>query len=470
MIEGLTPYREYADSGLLPIGAIPSHWQTLRAKHLFREVDERSVTGKETLLSVSHISGVRRRSELNANMFLAKSNAGHKLCQPNDLVINTMWAWMGALGVSPHAGIVSPAYGVYRPQQNGPLLPAFVDHILRTPAYVAEYTMRSSGIHSSRLRLYPESFLRIPLIVPPPNEQAAIVRFLNHANRRIDRFIRAKRKLIALLNEQKQAIIHRAVTRGLDPASSCYETGNRWFPQLPGGWEILTLRRVISGAIDGPHFSPNYVDTGVPFLSARNIKTDRWSLDDAKFITEADYREFSRRVKPEVGDVLYTKGGTTGVARAVDLTFPFQVWVHIAVLKVIRERMEPSYLAYCLNSARCYEQSQLFTRGATNQDLGLGRMKQIELPVPPDTRVQQAIVARLDAQLAEHTRAASKAEREISLIREYRTRLVADVVTGQLDVREAAARLPDDQPEAAVEELASEADQEEDTESEEICE
>ena len=229
------------------------------------------------------------------------------------------------------------------------------------------------------------------------------------------------------------------------------------------------MRRLIVAAIDGPHFSPKYHDSGIPFLSARNLKADRWSLEDAKFISEEDYREFCRRVRPEIGDVLYTKGGTTGVARAVDLEFPFQVWVHIAVLKLNHTRITPEFLAFCLNSPRCYEQSQLFTRGATNQDLGLGRMKDIELPVPPSLTEQARIVEALEAQSLEFTTAISRLAREIDLLREYRTRLVADVVTGKLDVRVAAAQLPEEaapdtaeddadlniDPEAADEEVAA---------------
>jgi type I restriction enzyme S subunit len=208
------------------------------------------------------------------------------------------------------------------------------------------------------------------------------------------------------------------------------------------------MRRVIRSAIDGPHFSPTYLDNGIPFLSARNVKADGWSLEDAKYISEADYAEFSRRVRPELGDVLYTKGGTTGVARAVDLTFPFQVWVHIAVLKVKKDALDPEFLARALNSPRCYEQSQLFTRGATNQDLGLGRMKDIELPIPPTLADQRGIVLHLRAMSAHVLDAISETQTEIALLREYRTRLVADVVTGKLDVRKAAAQMPDETEES----------------------
>src|ERR1039457_6690048 len=116
----------------------------------------------------------------------AESLDGYRVVEQGDLVINTMWAWMGALGVARHAGIVSPAYGVYRPLAGCAVLPRYADHLLRTPAYAAEYQRRSTGVNSSRLRLYPEQFLTVGVVVPPHNEQAAIVRFLDHANQGFD--------------------------------------------------------------------------------------------------------------------------------------------------------------------------------------------------------------------------------------------------------------------------------------------
>lgn len=168
----LRPYPEYKESRLLWLGRIPSHWTEKRAKYFFREVDERSTTGEEELLSVSHITGVTPRSQKNVTMFKAESYAGHKLCRPSDLVINTMWAWMAALGVAKEFGIVSPSYGVYRPKNHDDLVPEFVDHLLRTQPYASEYWCRSTGIRSSRLRLYPEKFLEIPVACPPRSEQS----------------------------------------------------------------------------------------------------------------------------------------------------------------------------------------------------------------------------------------------------------------------------------------------------------
>ena len=114
----LNPYPEYKNSGVPWLGNIPAHWHEKRAKYFFKEIDERSQAGDEEMLSVSHITGVTPRSQKNVTMFMAESNVGQKCCQPGDLVINTLWAWMSALGVSNYAGIVSPAYGIYRQRGN----------------------------------------------------------------------------------------------------------------------------------------------------------------------------------------------------------------------------------------------------------------------------------------------------------------------------------------------------------------
>jgi type I restriction enzyme S subunit len=456
MIDNLKQYPAMKDSGVTWLGQVPGHWKVLPNRALFAEVKDRDHPDEE-MLSVTITRGiVKQKTLLEGSSKKDSSNldkSAYKLVQPRDIAYNKMRAWQGAIGASALRGIISPAYVVMR-LRNADDLPSYFHHLYRTPQFAKEAERWSYGITSDMWSLRPEHFKMIYTAKPPPDEQAAIVRFLDWANGRLERAIRAKRKVIALLGEQKQVIIHRAVTRGLDPSIPLESSESRWFPELPTGWEALTLRRVITSAVDGPHFSPQYRDVGVPFLSARNVRADRWILSDAKYISETDYIEFSRRVRPEVGDVLYTKGGTTGVARAVDLTFPFQVWVHIAVLKLKRDRIVPEFLAYCLNSPRCYEQAQLFTRGATNQDLGLGRMKDIEVPVPTTLDEQKVIVDFLNSQCSAFNTAISRLEREIELLREYRTRLVADVVTGKLDVREAAARLPDEAPLDSVEDAA----------------
>ena len=433
MIDGPKPYPTMKDSGVDWHGEVPAHWEVRRIKTLFREKDERSDDRHGELLSLTRSHGLILQTEASNRIASIEDLSNYKVCRPGDLVMNRMQAWSGMFAVPSQEGLISPDYSVFELVSESEV--KYFEHLFKTSLLVGQFAQKSRGIGSGFNRLYTADFGSIPTIVPPLPEQTAIVRFLDHADRRIRRYIRAKQKLIALLEEQKQAIIHQAVTRGLDSAISLEPTRNPWFSEVPNTWKVTSMRRVISRSIDGPHHSPEYLDSGIPFLSARNIKVDRWSLEDAKFISQADYETFCQRVKPEVGDVLYTKGGTTGVARAVDLDFPFQIWVHVAVLKVRRDRVLSHYLATVLNTPRCYEQSQLYTRGATNQDLGLGRMKDIVLPLPPLAE-QSKIIEWVTATQAPITRGVHAAFRQIELIRDYRTRLIADVVTGKLDVRE----------------------------------
>ncbi|MFM6457064.1 MAG: restriction endonuclease subunit S, partial [Planktothrix sp.] len=248
-------------------------------------------------------------------------------------------------------------------------------------------------------------------------------------------YIRNKQRLIELLNEQKTAIINRAVTKGINPNVPMKHSGIEWLGEIPAHWQLVKLGNLCWKVADGPHFSPSYLDEGIMFLSARNVKVDSWSLEDIKYISQKDYKEFCKRIIPETGDILYTKGGTTGIARVVDLEEPFQVWVHIAVLKLKKEKINPYLLAYILNGNACYQQSQLYTRGATNQDLGLTRMVNIVFAIPPSLEEQQYIVDYLKNEISKIALAIAQIEKEIELIQEYRTTLISDAVTGKIDVR-----------------------------------
>jgi len=170
---GLNPDAPLKPSGLDWLGDIPAHWGVERAKNLFTVRDQRSESGAEELLTVSHITGVTPRSEKEVYMFQADDKAGYKRCFSGDLVINTLWGWMGAMGVSPLEGIVSPDYHVYTP--TGDLLSEYIELLCRSKPFVAEVNRWSKGVWSSRLRLYPENFFEMRLPVPPEEEQLEIV-------------------------------------------------------------------------------------------------------------------------------------------------------------------------------------------------------------------------------------------------------------------------------------------------------
>lgn len=212
--QGVNPDVSRRDSGILWLGEIPKHWKIERAKWLFTERDIRSDSGDEVLLSVSHLTGVTSRAEKNVNMFMAESLEGYKRCEAGDLVINTLWAWMGAMGVARQPGIVSPAYNVYKPVTE--LDPDYVDLMVRTPRFAEEITRYSKGVWSSRMRLYPEGLYEAWLPVPPKDEQQAIVTHIKRETEKIDAFARATERTIALLQERRSALISAAVTGQLD--------------------------------------------------------------------------------------------------------------------------------------------------------------------------------------------------------------------------------------------------------------
>ncbi|TXT26007.1 MAG: Restriction modification system DNA specificity domain [Gallionellaceae bacterium] len=182
---GLNPDAPMKDSGLPWLGEVPAHWEVKRNKFLFREIDSRSTTGAEELLTVSHITGITSRNDKeDVTMFLAESNEGYKLCEIGDLVINTMWAFMGALGFSTLRGIVSPSYNVYRLKKSA--IPTYYDYLFRSPRFITEIRRYSKGIWDSRLRLYPDSFFEIRSPYPPPEEQAQIVEYIATATHRTE--------------------------------------------------------------------------------------------------------------------------------------------------------------------------------------------------------------------------------------------------------------------------------------------
>ena len=444
MIADLKPYADYKDSGLAWLGQVPGHWSVLRAKCLFREVDERSSTGREELLSVSHLTGITPRRLKTVTMFLAESNVGHKVCRPGDLVINTLWAWMAALGVTRHTGIVSPAYGVYRPITCGGMLPAYADHLLRTPLYAAEYQRRSTGVNSSRLRLYPEQFLRIPVLVPSLSEQTAIVRFLGWANGQLERAIRAKRKVVALLNEQKQAVIRRTVTCGFDPSVQFKHTDVAWLGKIPQHWETISLRMRYSvelgKMLDAKRITGQY---SIPYLRNRDVQWDKVLVENLPTMDIAPAERSRYTVKR--GDLLICEGGQVGRSAFWEGALPvcgYQKALHRVRAHDLK-RDHPRFLFYQLQLAAGLGVFSADGNENTIAHLTNEKLRRHRFAFPPLAE-QKAAADALDLQLGEFQVIATRLEREIDLLREYRARLISDVVTGKFDVREAALHLPND--------------------------
>ena len=455
MIESLKPYSAYKASGMPWLGRIPKHWDVRRAKYFFREADDRSVTGDEELLSVSHITGVTPRSQKNITMFLAESNVGHKICQPGDIVINTMWAWMAALGVARQTGVVSPSYAVYRPISNNSILPQYADHLLRTPAYAAEYVCASTGINASRLRLYPEQFLRMSILRPPVDEQANIVRFVAHADSCIRSYINAKRKLVALLNEQKQGIIHRAVTRGLDGDVRLKPSSIESLGDIPEHWAVVRFGRLIHLATGFPFRSDRFSQSAndIRLLRGINVSPGRVRWDSVVYWPAGDIALFSP-FELRSGDLVLGMdrpivSGGVRVAEVSANDVPALLLQRVARIRP-RADLDAKFALLLLGGKSFSDYLAPIFTGISVPHISPEQIGGFRVALPPKPE-QLRIVRYLSEATANIEAAVDRAVKEISLFREYRARLVADVVTGKLDVREAAVQLPDVTPEAGLE-------------------
>lgn len=446
--EGLRPYPDYKESGQRWLGRIPSGWSLLPNRALFDEVKERDCPDEE-MLSVTITKGViRQRALLSETAKKDGSNtdkAAYKLVQPGDIAYNKMRAWQGAFGASLFRGIVSPAYVVMRPRSG--VLPWFYHHLYRTLSFAKEAERWSYGITSDMWSLRPEHFKLIYSIKPPVDEQVAIVRFLDHANGKIERFIRAKRKLIGLLNEQKLAIIHRAVTRGLIPNGPVKPSGIPWLGDIPVHWKRIRLKFEASHIVDCLHATPTYRIDGVhPAIRTADIEPGRVRLEQARKISPTEFHKWTERLRPEEGDILYSREGERfGIAANVPAGTPLCISQRMMVFR-IRKPHNSEYVMWQLNCRHVYLQASLYVMGSTAPHVNVEQIRNFQLALPPPDE-QKAIAEHIRCECRTINAAIARTEREIALMQEYRTRLTADVVTGKLDVRSAAAKLPEIAPE-----------------------
>lgn len=445
MIADLQPYQEYKDSGMAWLGQVPVHWNIRPAFGAFVPNRERNSGMKEkAVLSLSY-GRIVIKPEEKLRGLVPESFETYQIVNPGDIILRTTDLQNDhtslRVGMVRDRGIITSAYLALHVAPD--VLPEFGFQFLNVWDTSKAIYGFGSGL---RQNLDFSHFKRMPVAVPPPEEQAAIVRFLGWANGRLERAIRSKRKVIALLNEQKQAIIHRAVTRGLDPDVPLKPSGIPWLGDIPQHWDLLRskylFREVDERSVSGQetHLSMSQKLGLVPNTSieVRRLVSDSYA--GAKLCQPMDL--VLNRLKAHLG--VFALASQSGLV-SPDYT----------VLRPVRE-MCPAFFEALYRSPGC--RRELFVR-AKGIVQGFWRLYtddfyDIVMPVPP-VEEQHSIMARLGADLEQTNAAISRLEHEIELLREYRTRLVADVVTGKLDVREAAARLPD---EAAPEPLDDDAE------------
>jgi len=449
MHHGLKPYPAMKDSGVPWLGEVPAHWEILPNRALFAEVKEREHP-EEQMLSVTITQGViRQRTLLEASSKKDSSNqdkSAYKLVCPRDIAYNKMRTWQGAIGVSDLRGIVSPAYVVVRLREDND--PRYFHHLFRTPQFAKEAERWSYGITSDMWSLRPEHFKMIYCSLPSRDEQSAIVRFLDYADQRIRRYIRTKQRLIKLLEEQKQVIIHRVVTRGLDPNVRLKPSGMEWLRDVPKHWKIARLKDaavVQTGLTLGKNYQ-GVVTESRPYLRVANVQHGRLDLSEVKYLDVPLDEAAGATLR--AGDVLMTEGGD------IDKLGRGCVWRddipgclhqnHVFAVRCRREILTPEFLVGLMVSQHGRAYFQLTAKQTTNlASTNSSTLRAFPVLLPPVPE-QQAILDQILRQTSSLDAAITRTEREIDLLREYRTRLVADIVTGKADVREAAAKLPDE--------------------------
>jgi type I restriction enzyme S subunit len=378
-----------------------------------------------------------------------------------------MRMWQGAVGIAPADGLVSPAYVVARPFSETDA--AYYAYLFRTAAYMREIDVFSRGIVPDRNRLYWESFKQMPSVYPTLDEQRLIVRFLDWHGAQVSKLIRAKKKLIALLNEQKHAIVHRGVTQGLNSSVAIKPSRVSWTSHIPQHWELRRLKYCITPLEQG--WSPQCEsqpagehEWGV--LKVGCVNKESFAGEQNKKLPIA--LEIDTNLEIKHGDILVSRANTRellGLATLVehprrklilcDKLFRFQ-----ARPAIINQK----FLVLTLRSQPSRAQIESSTNGASSsmQNIGQDVLKNLWIGLP-SVAEQEAIVEQVNQEAAPLNQAIARFEREIELMREFRIRLINDVVTGKLDVRTAAANLPESTEPEPIDEQAEDEDLDETT-------
>jgi type I restriction enzyme, S subunit len=467
MMESLKPYTEYKKPSSAWFDQIPAHWSIRRLGAVLRERFETN----EHLL-VSEVLSVLK--DVGVIPYAEKGNIGnkksedirrYKIVRPDDIVLNSMNVIIGSVGLSRYEGCLSPVYYVltHRSSEDEP---RYLGKLFQVKSFQRSLVRIGNGILAHRMRIPMELLKCEPLPLPPTEEQTAIVRYLDWANARLERAIRAKRKIVALLNEQKQAIIHHAVTRGLDPNAPLRPSGIPLTGDIPAHWQTPRLGRTIRRIEQG--WSPVAAEGAIAddqwaVLTLSSVRRGLFDPSAIKPISESS--EIPRNVELQDGNLLLTRSNTrerVGDACVVRGVRPRTILCDLIYRLVLHEdSFVPEFLAYQLLAPICRFQIETDARGSsgTMPKISQGHIKSWRVVMPPKEE-QVEICARIASEVAGIIDTISRTERKISLIQEYRTRLTADVVTGKLDVREAAARLPAEKPLEVAEDEIGEMDEE----------
>lgn len=432
----LKPYPEYKDSGVPWLGKIPAHWELHRGKNLFKKM-ERPVRPSDEVVTCFRDGVVTLRKNRRTQGFTESlKEIGYQGIRKGDLIIHQMDAFAGAVGVSDSDGKGTPVYSVCLPKKG--LNTHYYAFLVREMSRTEYITSLAKGIRERSTDFRFDAFSSLFLPVPSSIEQINITRFLRLKTAQITTFIKNKHAFIFLLKEQKQNIINRAVTRGLDENVPTKYSGIGWVGNIPVHWVTCRLRNIVSSVTSGSRgWSLYAADEGPLFIRIANLS--RLSLElrfDNVVRLNLPQNSETKRTRIEQGDLLVSITAYIGsIAVAPSDLGEAYVSQHVARCSLRNSWANPRWLGYVLLSEVGQTHGQLSLYGGTKDGLSLDDVKNYPILLPPREE-QDFIVRYLDNLLSSIDEAISRTEHEIELMTEYRTRLISDVVTGKVDVRD----------------------------------
>jgi len=432
----LKPYNEYKPIPELWITKIPESWSYRKIKFLFNERSEKGYPNEVLLVASQNMGVVPKDVYGNRTVEAQKNLHLLKLVKVGDFVIS-LRSFQGGIEYAYYQGIISPAYTVMEPKEE--INPGYFRHLAKSRLFIELLQMCVTGIREGQNIDY--SKLKNHLIpVPPKEEQNQIVRFLDWKLSKINKLIRAKKKQIALLNEHKQVIINNAITKGLDSKVSMKNSGIEWIGETPTTWKIKRLKNVATtfGRIGFRGYSTvDLVDNeedGAITTSPSNIKEDSMSFEKCSYLTWEKYEE-SPEIQLRENDILIVKTGSSyGKTGFID-SLPKKATINPQLL-IVRNRsneLHSKFLYFVIKSRYFQDQIKCEIIGSTIPTISETKILSFFLAIPPKD-VQEKLLVYIESVIDKHRLAIKKIEDEISLLQEYRIRLISDVVTGKIDV------------------------------------
>jgi len=448
----LPRYPNYKDSGVEWLGEVPGHWEVDRLKWSTLAC-KNGIWGDEPKQNDDDIPCVRvadfdrqklrvELSEPTIRNVTEKERNGRVLKQGDLLLEKSGGGEFQPVGCvvlydDPLPAVCSNF--VARVQVAAGMNAPFWRYV-HAAAYAVRLNTRSIKQTSGIQNLDQQQYLDELAAFPPLPEQTQIAAFLDRETAKIDELVAEQRRLMALLKEKRQAVISHAVTRGLNPDAPMKPSGIELLGGVPEHWEVLPLKRIVSIPItDGPHETPQFIDEGVPFVSAEAVSSGTINFSKVRAcISAADNARYSLKYSPKLHDIYMVKSGaTTGITAIVEDRTDFNIWSPLAAIRCNSGSL-PHFVLNFMRSRHFQEAVTLNWSFGTQQNIGMGVIENLACTVPP--MVEQVQIAEfLKTEVIKFDTLTTEAQRAIALLQERRTALISAAVIGQIDVRGAVA-------------------------------